>query len=1018
MTSVFISLASMLYCFEQEVKMPFPCVHDRWRGIILSTLTLCLLLLPMALASQRFEVIEDFESGSVNLLSWLDEDVNPSAWQLTATNTYNGSAYSLQLTGNTWKQQLINPVAVDSGAVFQIAGMTANGARIQGIGFCDSTNVIFYSLSGSEILDLEEWVPVYQGAFSHGQWNLFQFPIADDWFSFFDYLPTITSIVYVNDLDGVSNRSVYFDSILNISSDIGIAPTVTATCQITFQSRLDSGARDVGVQFQSVVNDPDSNIFTYAWDFGDGAASSLANPYHTYTVTDDHPYRATLKVTDDTGKWGFASCLVDVDQGEDSLPLRINFVGDVMLARRYESTGGIIPTQGVNAIFEPTLPLLGNAADITVANLEVVLCNTGSPHPTKSVVYRGSPANVSGLAYAGIDRVTLANNHTLDYGLEGLNQMRGVLDDNDIVYSGAGANSYEAYTPSFVNKSGLNIAFLASCDRTGQYNNAQPYLQAGYNKYGFAYMTPYYNLQQLAAVDGIADLKVMELHGGSEYSLSPGSGYDKSNPFSADDQDEDYDYRTDVPHMWDIAIRHHAVEAGADLVIVHHPHIIHGMEVYQGKLIAHSLGNYIFDLDYPETMPTIILYADADHSGFSNFLIKPVYIDYYIPKPATGQLGKYILDYLAMRSTELNTKLIVDYDNVSATVLMDDGDAVVTSHPYTFNEVLTNRGAEGNVSDPIKLPRHGSISSVSEVSPVGDAMLRLGVETIWYGNFEDEGSTLWSSAMGLETINPFDGAQSAILTPNYGQTSTGTIQKRCKWYDNTKKLTLHGWIKTRDATNANILIRYYNTRTGNSIGNETITANISGTTDWTWYYKELTVPSNAWYFDIRLTCTNSTGGNVQALFDNVGLIEWTPWETFNPINLFPTPNNYYWMQMKTMEAPKSVNISFTELRYGRAAQRKGAVPPADLGLKAWPNPFRDKLSVSFDTSGKARTRLEVYNLRGQKVRTLTSELLPAGKHGFAWDAKDDRGSAVASGIYFIRLENDGKSGMRKVVLLK
>jgi flagellar hook assembly protein FlgD len=60
----------------------------------------------------------------------------------------------------------------------------------------------------------------------------------------------------------------------------------------------------------------------------------------------------------------------------------------------------------------------------------------------------------------------------------------------------------------------------------------------------------------------------------------------------------------------------------------------------------------------------------------------------------------------------------------------------------------------------------------------------------------------------------------------------------------------------------------------------------------------------------------------------------------------------------------------------------------------------------------------VFNLRGQKVRTLTSELLPAGKHGFAWDAKDDRGRAVASGIYFIRLENDGKSGMRKVVLLK
>lgn len=94
--------------------------------------------------------------------------------------------------------------------------------------------------------------------------------------------------------------------------------------------------------------------------------------------------------------------------------------------------------------------------------------------------------------------------------------------------------------------------------------------------------------------------------------------------------------------MWDIAIRHFAIDSGADLVIVHHPHIIQGIEVYQGKVIAHSLGNFAFDLTYPETMPSMIFYADASRDGFSNFLIKPVFIDNFIPKPATGQLGKYI----------------------------------------------------------------------------------------------------------------------------------------------------------------------------------------------------------------------------------------------------------------------------------------------------------------------------------------------------------------------------------------
>jgi poly-gamma-glutamate capsule biosynthesis protein CapA/YwtB (metallophosphatase superfamily) len=967
--------------------------------------------------SYRFETIEDFESGTVNLISWDDEDINPTGWQLTSTDTYQGSAWALQLTGNTWKQEMITPVVVDTGFVLQVAAKTSSGAQVQGIGFSDGTHSLFYSFSGLLTMDIEEWVPVYQGAFSNGTWNVYQIPIADDWYSFFDYLPAINSLIFVNDLDGVNNRSFWVDSILNVSSDVGAAPSVAVSCQVTYQDWLPGNSRNVGVQFSSQITDPDSYTFTYHWDFGDSLTSADANPYHVYTVTDNHPYRATLRVTDPTGRWGLGSCLVNVDQGTDTLPLRMNFVGDIMLARRYETYGGIIPTLGVNAIFEPTLDLLGNAADITVANLEVVLCNTGSPHPTKSVVYRGNPANASGLAYAGIDKVSLANNHVIDYGLEGLNQMLGVLDQNNLVFSGAGANSYQAYTPSFINRNGLNIAFLASSDRTGQYNNAQPYLQAGYNKPGFAYMTPYYIRQQIDAVDDVADLKILELHGGSEYSLSPGSGYDKSNPFLEDDQDEDYSPKTDVPHMWDIAIRHWAVDSGADLVVVHHPHILHGIEVYNGKVIVHSLGNYAFDLDYPETMPTMIFYADADHSGFSNFLIKPVYIDQYIPRPAMGQLGKYILDYVAMRSTELNTRLIVDYNDISARVLMDDTAATASSHAYTFTQILEPVAGQGNLSKPFRLPRYGSISTVNAIEPVSDAEYRLGAETVWYGNFEDEGSTLWDVET-FNTTDPLDGSRCAMIAPTAGQTSTATISKRCKWYDNTKKYTLHGWIKTINASNANILIRYYNTRTSYLLGTENITANISGNSDWTWFSKELTIPPNAWYYDIRLTCTGVGGGTSLALFDNVGLIEWTPWTEYTFGNTVPNPNNYCWMQVRTQENPKSLNVYFTEQLYNLIPERQETISSAELAIQAYPNPFRGNLSVSFEVDGKGPARLEVYNLRGQKVRLLADGDLPTGKHKLAWDGRDDRGRPAASGIYFLRLEQGGRSGTKKIVLLK
>ncbi|HPI25594.1 MAG TPA: CapA family protein, partial [Candidatus Cloacimonadota bacterium] len=428
-----------------------------------------------AYCADRYSVIEDFESGVVNLSSWGTEDIDPNAWALDASVTYEGSAYSLRLDGNTWKEQQISPLALGENAVISLAAMYTSGAKAQGIAFSDSTHTLFYSFSGTRTLDIEVWVPVYQGAFPSNVWNLYNLPVGADWNAFFDYSPTLISIVYINDLDGVSNRSLRFDSILDISDDLPVAPMVSIM-QGPPAWRND---RDVTVQFEAVIDDTDSEDWTYHWSFGDGESSNLPNPSHNYSITDAHDYTVSLSVMDNDNCWGYASTSVVLDEGPSSLPLTMNFVGDVMLARRYEQYGGIIPTLGVNAIFSPTLPMLGDGADISVANLEVVLSNIGSPHPTKSVVYRGNPANVSGLSFAGIDVVSLANNHTMDYGLSALQQMQGNLTTAGIIYSGAAEDSYNAYLPAFINRKGINVALLRSSDRTGQYNNAQPYLQAG-----------------------------------------------------------------------------------------------------------------------------------------------------------------------------------------------------------------------------------------------------------------------------------------------------------------------------------------------------------------------------------------------------------------------------------------------------------------------------------------------------------------------------------------------------------
>ena len=167
-----------------------------------------------------------------------------------------------------------------------------------------------------------------------------------------------------------------------------------------------------------------------------------------------------LVVEDETGKQGFASVTVEIDQGNSSFPITINFVGDIMMGRRFEDANGIITTQGPEALFDPTIDVLGLAADISVANLEIPLSNQGYPHPTKGVIFRSAPENVSGLIYGGIDVVSLANNHILDYMEPALIQTQNILSEAGILYSGAGMNSYEAYLPALKSVKGRSFAFL------------------------------------------------------------------------------------------------------------------------------------------------------------------------------------------------------------------------------------------------------------------------------------------------------------------------------------------------------------------------------------------------------------------------------------------------------------------------------------------------------------------------------------------------------------------------------
>ncbi len=978
--------------------------------------------------NHKATVIEDFDSGAVSLESYPGEDEDPFDWELNSEITYQNSPWSLKLYGNTWKLQNIQPVAVDSGDVWQVSAYIQSRAEIQGFGIMDSENVLFYSFAGSEELNIEEWVTVYQGNFPSGQWNNYQLPVAGDWLAYFGYLPEITSIVYINDKDGTSQGVVYFDYIADITEDLPCIPEVSIDYSIgkTYKGR---GEKSVDVQFHSEVIDPDSDEHDFYWDFGDGSTSTEQNPQHTFLISDNHPYTVLLRVVDATDMWGRASCSINVDPGHSSFPVTINFVGDIMLARKYEYPGGIIPTQGVEAIFEPTRPWLGDSANITVANLECVLTTHWGHHPTKPYYFKGSPANVQGLVYAGIDIVTLANNHIMDYMLPGMQETQSVLEENNIIHPGAGATSYEAYLPAFFSKSGVTFAFLASSDRTGQYNNYQPYLNAGYNKPGFANLTKYDIKKQILDVSEVSDLVVMEWHTGSEYSLIPVKDDDSTKPFSEIYRDDNFP-PADAPNMRDREIRQYAIDNGADLVICHHPHVTHGVELYNGKLIAHSLGNFVFELDYPETFPTFILNAKVDETGFYEFTLTPVYIDDYIPQRAEGGLGLHILDDLAQRSKYLNTYLNVDREDVIAKVIMD----TLSMNTYEIDYIAELPLIEENSSwetAAFPIDKVGSISYICDIQPAGQYEYRLGREIIWFGNMEDEGCTLWDLNSDDENYCDtvaYDGDRSIQHIRDYNSpyNIVTDFEKMLICRTDTTGYSLCGYIKTLNGANVTIEVQYYEDIEGYFLlGQENVGTLVNGDTPWVFYHQKLTVPNGTNYFDIRLNSGVPNSGTAYSWFDNVSLISWDKWVDYDISQTIPTPNDYYFLQIKSQQNSGEVTVYYSETVFDGLPV--GLNKPTNITNTIYglnqniPNPFNPvagPTNISFNLQKSTKVNITIYDIKGQKVKTLADAVFQSGTHNLYWDGRNTNGQDVSSGIYFYKLEAQSVKQIKKCILIR
>jgi hypothetical protein len=232
----------------------------------------------------------------------------------------------------------------------------------------------------------------------------------------------------------------------------------------------------------------------------------------------------------------------------------------------------------------PLMRRTGNEGALrgVIAGADVAIANFENPAPdrfrwhTTGTVFSGDPTMIEGLSNAGLDWVSLANNHIGDAGRGGLLQTIDNLESYGIASSGAGANRAEAHTPAMLDAGGQTVAFLG-------YDTVASYYFASAEGAGSARMTAETCRQDIAAArDAGADVVVVFPHWGTEYDATPFAGQQ--------------------------ALARRCIEAGADMIIGNHAHWAGAMEIHEGKPIWYALGNFVFDQVWSEpTMEGITL---------------------------------------------------------------------------------------------------------------------------------------------------------------------------------------------------------------------------------------------------------------------------------------------------------------------------------------------------------------------------------------------------------------------------
>ncbi len=265
-------------------------------------------------------------------------------------------------------------------------------------------------------------------------------------------------------------------------------------------------------------------------------------------------------------------------------------VGDIMLE------GGPMRAMQIGQDPFASFAPLFKSADVRVGNLECVVATVGSVEPDKPNTFRVPPSTLK-YVRKHFDAVGLANNHSGDFGPKAFTQMVGLLKREGLGYYGGGLNLSEAHTPWVVERKGVRIAFLG-------YNEFQPRnFEADHDRAGIAWSEDEQVVRDIATArtQWRADVVIPIMHWGWEEA--------KANPRQR-------------------ALARRMIDAGADAVIGGHPHQVQDTDVYKGKPIFYSLGNFVFE-GFTDKVNNIgwALRMEVSKTGVTSWQLHTAHID-------------------------------------------------------------------------------------------------------------------------------------------------------------------------------------------------------------------------------------------------------------------------------------------------------------------------------------------------------------------------------------------------------